>query len=55
MALRGIPGGVAGDLTSKLTKGYRCDSGIGGNCRDMAFAVRAWSSALFGYAEGSIG
>ena len=52
---RGIPGGVAGVVSSELTKGYWCDSGIGCNFRDMVFAVRAWSNALSGCAEDGIG
>ena len=50
----GIPGGVAGVVSSELTKGYRCDSGIGCNFRDMVFAVRAWSNARSGCAEDGI-
>ena len=44
----GIPGGVAGVVSSELTKGYRSDSGIGCNFRDMVFAVRAWSNVRSG-------
>ena len=43
-----------GVVSSELTKGYRCDSGIGCNFRDMVFAVRAWSNARSGCAEDGI-
>ena len=49
-----IPGCVAGVVSSELTKGYRCDSGIGCNFRDMVFAVRAWSNASADGAEDDI-
>ena len=54
MALWGIPGGVAGVVSSELTKGYGCDSGIGCNFRDMVFTVRARSNARSGCAEDGI-
>ena len=54
MALGGIPGGVAGVVSSELTNGYRCDSGVGCNFRDMVFAVRAWSNVRSDCAEDGI-
>ena len=50
----GIPGGVAGDVSSELTKVFRSDSGVGRNYRDMMFVVRAWSCTPSGCMEDGI-